>query len=205
MRRHSSFAREGFWLFAALALAAILLARFAGPLWGLSMAVPLVLLLLLFRDPRREIPLAPKAVLAPVDGKVLDVALCRTGLLERQSLRVRIRVNPLGAYSARAPVEGKLLDPYDNAREGSRLTGRGGLWLRTDEGDDVVVTFVGRGFLGVPKAFHRYGERVGHGHRCAFLRLAAICEVYIPDTALPRVVPGEWVQASVDTLAEFKR
>lgn len=205
MRRHPAFAPEGLWLFIILAVVAIVLARFAGPLWALPVLTLIALLLALFRDPRRETPLAPNAVLAPVDGWVIDTSLSRSGLLDRQSLRIRIRVNPLGAYTVRAPVEGKLLDPRDNAREGSRLTGRGGLWLRTDEGDDIVVAFTGRGLLGVPKAFRRYGERVGHGHRVAYLRLAGVAEIYVGDNCLPRVEPGDYVSASTTILAALKR
>ncbi len=205
MRRHSAFASEGFWWFAACALAAVLLAKFAGPAWALTMLVPLGLLLALFQDPQRNIPMLPLAVLAPVDGRVVDVSLCRSGLLDRESMRVIIRVNPFGAYTVRAPIEGTIFDPRDNAREGARVGGRGGLWLRGDEGDDVVVAFSGRGFLGVPKSFRRYGERVGHGHRCAFLRLAARCEVYLPSNALVRVEVGDRVLASVSEIAELRR
>ncbi|MEL6870093.1 MAG: hypothetical protein AAFO81_09860 [Pseudomonadota bacterium] len=205
MQRHSAYAREGFWLFVVCALIAVLLAKFVSPWLALIMLVPLGLLMALFQDPRREIPLKPLAALSPVDGTVLDVGLCRSGLLDRQSLRIRIKVNPLGAYTVRAPVEGKILDPRDNAAEGSKLTGRGGMWLRSDEGDDVVVAFVGRGWLGVPKSFRRYGERVGHGHRCAFLRLAPVCEVYLPESALPRVEQGDYVQAALTPLAKFRR
>ncbi|MEO0573843.1 MAG: hypothetical protein AAF004_00175 [Pseudomonadota bacterium] len=205
MQRHSAYAKEGFWLFAVCAVIAVVLAKFAGPFWALVMLLPMGLLIALFQDPVRDVPLRPLAVLSPVDGKVIDIGLCRSGLLDRQSLRMRIKVNHFGAYTVRAPVEGKLLDPRDNVSEGSRLTGRGGMWLRTDEGDDIVVTFVGRGIFGVPKSFRRYGERVGHGHRCAFLRLAPVCEVYLPENAMPRVQVGDPVSASVDPLARLRR
>ena len=204
MRRHSAFAAEGFWLFAACALAAILLAKFVSPWWALTMLLPFGLLLALFQDPQRDIPMLPLAVLAPVDGRVVDVGLCRSGLLDRESMRIIIRVDPLGAYTVRAPIEGTIFDPLVNAREGSKLTGRGGLWIRGDEGDDVVVAFSGRRWLGIPKAFRRYGERVGHGHRCAFLRLAARCELYLPASVLVRVKVGQRVRASVDEIAELR-
>ena len=204
MRRHSAFAAEGFWPFTACAAAALALAKFAGPAWALLMLVPLGLLLALFQDPQRDIPMLPLAVLAPVDGRVLEVGRCRSGLLDRESMRVIIRVDPLGAYTVRAPLEGKILDPHDNAKEGSRLTGRGGLWIRGDEGDDVVVAFTGGGWFGVPQAFRRYGERVGHGHRCAFLRLARRCELYMPADVLVRVEPGDEVFASVTEVAQLR-
>ncbi|MFK8051955.1 MAG: hypothetical protein AB8F65_03195 [Woeseiaceae bacterium] len=205
MQRHSAFAREGIGAFVVCAIIAIALAKWFGPLWALPMLIPIGLLIALFQDPVRESPLRPLAALAPCDGKVISVGLCRAGLLDRESLRVIIRVNPWGAYTLRAPVEGKIFDPRDNDSEGSKMTGRGGLWLRTDEGDDVVVAFSGGHFFSVPMSFRRYGERVGHGHRCGFLRLAVRCEVYLPANALPRVEEGDRVLAAVDVLADLVR
>lgn len=205
MRRHSAFASEGFWPFAICVLLAFLLARFAGPAWALVMLVPIGLLLALFQDPQRQIPMLPLAALAPVDGTVTVIERCRSGLLDRESLKVVIRVNPMGAYTVRAPIEGTLYDPRDNAREGSKLTGRAGMWIRGDEGDDVVVAFTGNNWLSVPSAFRRYGERVGHGHRCAFLRLSRYCEVYLPADAMVRVEVGDTVTASVTEIAELRR
>ncbi|MEO1595032.1 MAG: hypothetical protein AAFS02_07275 [Pseudomonadota bacterium] len=205
MRRHSAFAAEGFWPFTACATIALLLIKFAGPVWALTMLIPMGLLLALFQDPQRDIPMLPLGVLAPVDGKVLGINRCRSGLLERESMRIIIRVDPMGAYTVRAPLEGKILDPRDNAREGSKMTGRSGLWIRGDGGDDVVVAFSGGGWLGVPRAFRRYGERIGHGHRAAFLRLARRCELYMPADVLVRVEVGDTVVASVTELAELRR
>ncbi|MEM7763706.1 MAG: hypothetical protein AAF290_06465 [Pseudomonadota bacterium] len=205
MRRHSAFASEGIWWFVACAVIAIAIAKLIGPLYALPVLIPVAFLIALFQDPVRQAPLRPRAVLAPCDGKVISVEKTRSGLLDRESLRVVIRVNPLGAYTIRAPVEGMIFDPRDNAREGSRMSGRGGMWLRTDEGDDVVVTFSKGGWLSTPQAFRRYGERVGHGHRCGFLRLARICEVYLPADAMPRVAVGDRVLATADILAELRR
>lgn len=205
MRRHSAFAAEGFWPFTLCVGAALALAKFAGPAWALTMLIPLGLLLALFQDPQRDIPMLPLGVLSPVDGRVLEVAPCDSGLLERDSIRIIIKVDPMGAYTVRAPLEGKILDPRDNAKEGSKLTGRGGLWIRGDGGDDVVVAFSGGGWLGVPRSFRRYGERIGHGHRSAFLRLARRCELYLPDDALVRVEPGDEVEAAVTELATLRR
>ena len=205
MRSYPIIAREGAWIIAALAVGAIVTIRLAGPEWSVPWLLLLGLAVGLFRDPRRELPLAPLEVLAPVDGRVLDVGLCRSGLLERESLRVRIRVNPMGAYTLRAPIEGRILDPRDNVGEGSKLTGRGGMWLRSDEGDDVVVTFSGPAWPRPPFPLFRYGERVGHGQRSAFLRLVRTCEVYLPASVLPRVEAGQKVRAGQSTLARLRR
>ncbi|MEN7341598.1 MAG: hypothetical protein AAAFM81_01600 [Pseudomonadota bacterium] len=203
MRRHSAFASEGIWWFVGCALIAIGLAKWLGPLYALPMLLPVLLLIALFQDPIRESPLSPRAILAPCDGRIVSIEKTRSGLLDRESLHVVIAVNAMGAYTLRAPVEGIIFDPRDNAREGSRMTGRGGMWIRGDEGADVVVAFPRAARIATPKSFRRYGERIGHGHRVAFLRLARRCEIYMPVEAMPRVQVGDTVKATEDVLAEL--
>ena len=63
----------------------------------------------------------------------------------------------------------------------------GGLWVRTDENQDVVLQFTGHRFGLAPRAFLRFGERVGQGQRCAYLRLTRIAEVQLPIKAYVNV------------------
>ncbi|NND65255.1 MAG: phosphatidylserine decarboxylase, partial [Gammaproteobacteria bacterium] len=106
------------------------------------------------------------------------------------------------AYTARSPVEGKLL-ALNEINEGSAPLTRGGLWVRTDEDDDVVLTFGGMKWLWPPRALVRYGERVGQGQRCAFLRLARTAEIYLPLRSRLRVTPGVSVHAGSSLIAEL--
>ena len=78
-----------------------------------------------------------------------------------------------------------------------------GLWVRSEEQDDVVLLFPSRGFGFAPRAFVRYGERVGQGQRFAYLRLATRAEVYLPPTASISMREGDRVQAGTAVLAEL--
>ena len=75
-----------------------------------------------------------------------------------------------------------------------------GLWIRTDEGDDVLLRFHGYRFGLVPHAFSRYGDRVGQGQRCAYLRLTRFAEVFLPINSRVQVVAGQKVNAGTDIL-----
>jgi hypothetical protein len=66
-----------------------------------------------------------------------------------------------------------------------------------------LLTFPQRGWLGSPRAFVRYGERLGHGERFAYLRLARLAEVYLPRAARLRVAAGDRVRAGVNVLADL--
>ncbi len=81
--------------------------------------------------------------------------------------------------------------------------GSSGLWVRTDEDDDVVLQFHGHRFGLAPLAFLRYGERVGQGQRCAFLRLTRQAELQLPIASRVLVKAGQRVTAGADVLAKL--
>ena len=89
------------------------------------------------------------------------------------------------------------------AAEYRPLLDANGLWVRTDEGDDVVLQFSGHRFGLAPRAFLQYGERVGQGQRCAYLRLTRLAEVELPLAARILVTEGQWVSAGRDVLAKL--
>ncbi len=200
---HSPIPAEG-WPFILTAAGLGLAAWRYEIYWALlPLAIALVLLVLLFRDPDRDIPAVPLAVVSPVDGRVVAVAPTDKGMLRREALRIVIRVNSLGAYTARSPIEGKVLSLKENAALGSRLLGVGGLWVRNDAEDDVVLVFQGPRFVGRPAAMVGYGERIGQGQRAAYLRLASYAELYLPLTVKVAVEPGDVLLAGSSVVAEL--
>jgi phosphatidylserine decarboxylase len=158
---------------------------------------------LVFRDPLRATPAVPLGVISPVDGTVVEVGLTDGGALDGEAHRVLIRVNSLGTYTARCPVEGKIMDFRVALPDSVALGSASGLWVRTDESHDVVLQFHGHRFGLAPLAFLGYGERVGQGQRCAYLRLTRLAEVQLPINGRVQVAPGQRVAAGVDVLAKL--
>jgi phosphatidylserine decarboxylase len=196
-------AREGWPCLAVASIAAMLIYSNWGLVWTAPLLLVIVWLYLLFRDPLREVPPSPLAILAPVDGHVTEVGTSRDDVLPGKWTHVSIRANSLGAYTVRAPIEGTVYDIHEQSR--TKLSGRktGALWIRSEDQYDVVLLFPGRrGRLG-PKAFVSYGERVGHGQRFAYLRLAPRAVVYMPDSAKIEVSVGDYVLAGSGILAEI--
>lgn len=201
--QHSLLPAEGLPFILGVIVVALAAWRFQVYWALLPLAIALILLILLFRDPDRSIPALPLAVVSPVDGTVLNIAPTDKGMLQRESVRIVVRVNSLGAYTARSPIGGKVLSLKENAALGSRLLGVGGLWVRNDTGDDVVLVFHGPRFLGRPAAMVDYGERVGQGQRTAYLRLASFGELYLPLSARITAKPGDKLLAGSSVVAEL--
>ncbi len=201
-------AREG-WLFIGATVASGFAAKFY---FGLLAALPLWLLCLLlaylFRDPARAIPPAPLGVVSPADGVVLSVDRVHDNYLERDAIRVSIRMNRLGSYVTRAPIEGKIIQHWckPSVVEGdakNRAQDHYAMWLQTDENDDVVLVMgVGRRAL-KPICYHHSGERIGQGERCGLIRFGGYLEVLLPANTRIQVAEGDRVTAGSDILASL--
>ena len=203
--RNPFVASEGVPFLVALAAAAAAVWQYFGLLPALLPVAAFAYLFLIFRDPHRPVPAVPLGVVSPVDGRVVAITRTDSSILGEGALSISIEVNSLGTYTARCPVEGKIMDlAAENGNGGAKRAGdRPGLWVWTDEADDVVLCFRGHRFGLSPRAFIRYGERVGQGQRCAFLRLTAIAEVLVPAVARLQVEEGQRVLAGSDVLAKL--
>lgn len=206
VRRHTALwlASDG-WPFLAVVVA-LLAGAVVLSWWWLAAALllPLTLLVLLFRDPPRRVPARPHAVVSPVDGRVLAVERVAEGIMARPALRVLLRIDNLGAYAARSPIEGKVMELTDRRRSPTgRARRASGLWVRSDGGADVVVLIHAFPLLGHARAFIGYGERIGQGQPAAWLRIAREAEIFVPVNARVGVVPGDRVRAGDSVLAEL--
>jgi phosphatidylserine decarboxylase len=202
-RRNLLVASEGILFLVAMVVATAAVLHYAGPLYAVVPALVSVYLFLIFRDPKRQVPAVPLGVVSPADGVVIEVGVTDKGALGGESHRIVIRVNSLGTYTARCPIEGKIMDLASEPLARSALNGSNGLWVRTDENVDVVLQFSGYRFGLAPAAFLGYGERVGQGQRCAYLRLTRKAEVQLPITGRVLVKTGQRVKAGEDVLAKL--
>lgn len=196
-KHHPAVARDG-WPLIFLLVIATLVAWVVDSEWSLLFAALAFAATLRFRDPERTIPSEALGVVSPVDGIVEAVDTVADPFLDRQAIRVRIRIHRFGCYSARAPLEGKVLETKCAQPSGPR-----GLRLETDEGDQVVVTLNTAPGWGRPRSLCGYGSRIGQGQRIAWLRLARVAELYLPVGTRMAVSPGRRVLAGSELVASL--
>jgi phosphatidylserine decarboxylase len=177
--------------------------RYLNPVFALLPLLLFGLFWMIFRDPRRQIPAVPLGVVSPVDGRVTAVDLVDRGVVQGEAHRIFISIDVLGTYTARCPVEGVIKDLNTLAAEKVVDYRTSALWVQTDEGDNVVLQFHGYRLNLAPVAFVRYGERIGQGQRCAYLRLTRIAEVHLPISARVLVEPGQRVTAGLDVIGKL--
>jgi phosphatidylserine decarboxylase len=202
-------AREG-WLHIAMAvLAAALVQYFAGGWWALPLWLFAVFNLQFFRDPPRVIPAEPLAVVSPADGKVVFVGEVRDPYLDREAIKISIFMNVFNVHSNWSPVEGKVMERWyhpgsfinavlDKASEENE---RNAIWVRTDEGDDVVTVQVAGLIARRILCYAQPGERLGHGERYGFIRFGSRLDVYVPSNSRVTATLGTSIRAGSDIVA----
>ncbi len=202
-RRNPFISQEGIPFLLVSVFLCWLAYQYLNTLWLGGAIGLLVVLTMIFRDPRRRIPAVPLGVISPVDGRVVAVDLVDKGVLQGEAQRIVIRINSLGTYTARCPIEGKIMDLSSVNSERGVDYRTNALWVQTDEGDDVVLQFRAYRFGLAPKSFVRFGERLGQGSRCAYLRLARFAEVHVSIDSKILVAPGQKVVAGCDLLGKL--
>ena len=203
-RRNPFVAHEGVAPLALVAALGIVIILYANPWLALLPAILFVYLFLLFRDPRRPVPAVALGVVSPADGVVVAVEKTEACFLPGETYRIRIRINSFGTYTARSPVEGTVMDLRADAPENVDCPANA-LWIKTDEGDDIVLQFQGYRFGIAPRSFVGFGQRIGQGHRCAYQRLAKYADVFMPVTGKVAVAPGDAVLAGSGLLGSVQR
>ena len=199
-QRNPFVAQEGLPILVLVAALVALLLRYFEPWLALLPLAAFVWLVLLFRDPRREVPPVALGIVSPVDGEIVAVATTDRCVVQGEAYRVRIRIDMMGAYTARSPIEGRIMDLHSREEGVGPECPANALWVETDEGDSVVLQFHEYRFGLAPKSLVKLGERVGQGQRCAYVRLARFAELTLPLDGKVEVKVGDRVTAGCDLI-----
>lgn len=205
-------AREGYVPLVSVGAIAIWVAVSAAPGWSLPLWVVFAVLAVVYRAPIAELPKEPLALLSPVRGRVAMVDETRDPWLERSVRRVRVALSFPGVGIVLSPTEGKIMDywtsdrPFSAAREAAPSTRSPncyGVWVRTDEGDDVVIAISSLRPISRFKLDFAPGERVGQGRRNGFVYFASFVDVLVPLASRVEVEPDARVVAGATVLARL--
>ncbi|VAW78583.1 hypothetical protein MNBD_GAMMA13-1670 [hydrothermal vent metagenome] len=195
--RYPYFSRSGWLPFFACAGIGIFIGRTVGWAWSLPLWLLCAAIIYMFRDPNRDIPSSPLAVVSPADGTVTAIEQVQDLYLDREAIRLDIQMSCVDVYSTRSPVEGKMLEPKHSGGADQPH----GVWLKTDEGDDLVVVMHRGRLHNLPHCYVRFGERVGQGQRCGHIQMGGRVEVYLPLHSRVQVNAGSHVKAGSDVIA----
>lgn len=209
--RYPFIAKEGWLLLFVLAGLVLVAFNYSSSSIAVVLVVIFCLFLFLLRDPQRNIPSLPLALLSPVHGKIIQIDetddpwLSLNGL-DRRSKRVRIKMSSIDIYSLRSPVEGKVMEQWSIKCKEENGQRKFAFWIRTDEGDDVVVAFRLRPCASICfRIYIQSGERLGQGQRFGYLYFGGTVDVFIPMDSKIELEPGQSITSGEDILAHLIR
>jgi phosphatidylserine decarboxylase len=198
--------REGYLYGAGFLLAAGVIAWLAS--W--PYAVPVLLLaaffLWFFRDPERQIPATPGAVVSPGDGKVTDISLVTADGTPRQ--RISIFLSVFDVHVNRSPIAGVIRAV--RYQDGKFLNAMGAQSAEENEQNIVTVEGDGRtvifkqiaGLIARRIIFNfKVGDQLARGERVGLIKFGSRVDVlFDPDAAL-QVKSGDRVKGGATVIA----
>jgi len=213
LTRHMHIDSNGVAAFGiTLGLAALLRSsrRTAKLAWLPAIAAPAVAAF--FRDPQRDVPQDPSAVVAASDGKVLSVERVTDDRFGEQSewLRIAVFLSVLDVHVNRAPVAGRVADYFltdggfaaamkpDAEHNVAAYT-----VLDTPQGRVVVAQRTG---LIARRIVQRapIGALLAKGERFGLIRFGSRTDIYLPaDQATAAVAPGDRVTGGTTVVANW--
>ena len=209
---HPFIASEG-WPFLGIAVVVSVVTGFlAGWWWSLPFWLATLFILQFFRDPAREVPDDPRAVVSPADGRIVEVSRAQDPYLKRDALKLSVFMNVFNVHSNRSPVDGVVKErwyfpgAFINAAldKASLENERNALWLRARGGADVtcvqVAGLIARRILCYVEA----GAELERGQRFGFISFGSRVDVYLPLDAEIKASLGEKVYAAQSVLAWVK-
>ncbi len=207
---HPIIAREGwpfvgFSFFIAIAASIGFGFWFALPFWLIAIFVTQF-----FRDPPRQLPSDPNAIVSPADGRIVFVGKAHDPFLHREALKISVFMNVFNVHSNRSPVDGVIQNVWyhpgrfvsaalDKASEHNE---RNALWIKTASGKDItcvqIAGLVARRIL----CYVGKGDQLARGQRYGFIRFGSRVDLYLPVDTFVKVSIGEKVYATSTNLAE---
>jgi len=201
---------EGRWIFAVLILLALLSFLFSA--WiSLLFLLLIFYTLFFFRDPERNVPTDPKAVVAAADGLVKDISeVEESDVLKTKMRRVGIFLSIFDVHTNRAPIDGRII--FRQRREGLCLDARNPECAEKNEAmtwafENPRATIIVRQLTGAIArrivAWADVGDQVAKGERFGMIRFGSRTEVYLPLTAEVLVKVGDHVAGGSTIVARL--
>jgi phosphatidylserine decarboxylase len=165
-----------------------------------------------FRDPQRDTPEDPKAVVAASDGKVLGVERLHDDRFgDTEYLRIAVFLSVLDVHVNRSPVAGRVVEHF--VEEGGYAAAMKAAAEHNVAGYTVLDTAYGRVVVAqrtgliARRIVQRapVGSLLARGERFGLIRFGSRTDVYLPaDRATPEVAPGDRVVGGVTVIARWR-
>jgi phosphatidylserine decarboxylase len=186
--------------------------------WYLAVlpAVPFCLVVYFFRNPRRKSPGEPGLMVAPADGKVVEIThLPHDEYIGGPAVRIGIFLSIFNVHLNRAPSESRVIElrylpgGFLDARNPECAFKNENTWIGLEEESPphrrVIVRQVSGAIARRIVCDLRPGERLSRGQRIGMIKFGSRTELIIPDTPDLKlsVLIGQKIKAGETVMAQY--
>lgn len=212
-----NFAREGliFIVIAALLAAggyALALNRRSWPLWLLAFLLTLVALWVayFFRDPERTGERGERLVVAPADGKIVQIVeVDEPAFIKGRAIQISIFMNVFNVHVNRYPVSGTVRYVHYNpgkflnaaADKASLENEQSSVGIETERYKVLVRQIAGLIARRIV-TYSKVGDVVKQGDRFGLIRFGSRVDVFVPVGSTVKVTNGQLTTAGVTIIAD---
>ncbi len=167
-----------------------------------------------FRDPPRVVPLTKGLIVAPGDGRIVDITTVEPpdelGLEPGERVRIAIFLSVFDVHIQRAPIAGRIAryiytpGRYTNAvnPNAGRENERKAMIIETADGTEIAVVQIAGWIARRIVTFLGEGEPLGIGERYGLIRFGSRVELYLPSGVAAQVGVGQYVSGGETVLAD---
>ncbi len=177
--------------------------------WGAIFLALGLFVLYFFRDPQRQIPSAPDAVVSPADGRVMEIV--DEALGERAGKRISIFLSIFDVHVNRAPVSGRIsrVDYHPGQflaawkEKASESNEQNAITIATAAGEirfKQIAGWVARRIL----CWTKIGDEVRIGQRIGMIRFGSRTDIWLPAEAEILVRRGQHVAGGATQIARWQ-
>jgi len=198
--------RDGYFYAVPLIAAGLVFGWLTRPAWAIPPLLLALFFLWFFRDPEREIPDAPGAVVSPADGKVTDASVIAAGGEKRT--RISIFLSVFDVHVNRSPIAGVVRQVhYQRGRFLNAMNA-----VSAEHNEQNIVTLDGSGQVVVFKQiagllarrivfYPKVGDLLQRGQRVGLIKFGSRVDVLFDADARLQVKVGDRVRGGSTVIA----
>jgi phosphatidylserine decarboxylase len=214
-----NFAREGIAFIVGavvVVIAAYLVAltRRSWPMWLIAFALTIVAIWVayFFRDPERPGQRDAAIVIAPADGKIVQITpVAESTFMHAPAIRISIFMNIFNVHVNRYPISGTVeYVTHSPGRFFNAMEERASLQNEqtsvgiTSGAERILVRQIAGLIARRIVTYSATGEHVRQGERMGLIRFGSRVDVFVPESARVAVKVGDMTFAGVTVLAETR-
>ena len=171
-----------------------------------------VLILQFFRNPKRDVKLNDRSILAPADGKIVIIKeVFEKEFFKEKRLQVSIFMSPFNVHVTRYPISGKVkFSKYHPGEylvawhpKSSEKNERTTIVLENEVVGEILYRQIAGALARRIVNYAEVGENVTQGKDAGFIKFGSRVDLFLPVDSILNIEINQHVRGGEDIISEF--